>query len=233
METFDRGVERSRTDPAAAREIFSDAAERFQILIDGGIQNGKLYYNLANACLEAGQLGRAILNYRRAQRLLPGDGRIEHNLTYARSLRQDQIQATGQRAFLRTLFFWHYNTALRTRYVLAVALYLAFWLLLIARTFVPRLPWRYVLLPVLLIWLALGISVATQSLHESTEREGVLTASEVVVRKGNGRGFEPQFKQPLHEGAEFLIIEQRHDWLNIQLPDGKTGWIPESDAELI
>ena len=62
---------------------------------------------------------------------------------------------------------------------------------------------------------------------------GVLVVEEAVVRKGNGEGFEPQFEQPLHEGVEFRVLDARGDWLQIELPDEKTGWIRADQASLI
>ena len=58
-----------------------------------------------------------------------------------------------------------------------------------------------------------------------THRDGVVLTDDVVVRKGNSEGFEPQFLEPLHQGVEFRVLEQRTGWLSIELPDGKTGWI--------
>jgi uncharacterized protein YgiM (DUF1202 family) len=55
----------------------------------------------------------------------------------------------------------------------------------------------------------------------------------VVVRKGNGISYEPQYAEPLHSGAEFSVEEQRASWYLIRLSDGKTGWIPVDAAELI
>jgi len=104
---------------------------------------------------------------------------------------------------------------------------------MIARAFFPRFRWRYVLVPVLLVWVTLGISVTAETLGRSHDRQGVLVANDVVVRKSNGEGSEPQFKQKLQEGVEFVILEQHHDWWHIELPDGKTGWIRANQAEPI
>ncbi len=230
---FDRGAEIRQSDPRGAAAAFGEAAEKFQTIVDSGVRNGRLYYNLANAYLESGRLGLAIANYRRAQQRMPADGRIVHNLAYARSLRQDQIESVGGEAFLKTLFFWHYATSPRLRLNLAVAFYLVFWLLLIVGTFVR---WRrgwYVLLPVAAVGLVLGCSVLVGIRERQSTMEGVLTADDVIVRKGNGEGFEPQFKQSLHEGVEFRVLERRGDWLLIQLPDNKTGWVRSAQAEMI
>lgn len=229
---FDRGAEVRGSNSADATAAFREAADRFQLLVDSGVQNGKLYYNLGNACFESGQIGRAILNYRRAQKLIPGNGRLEHNLQYARSLRRNQIEVAGQRAFLQTLFFWHYSTSLGARYRAGLAFFVLFWLMALARSYLPGFPWRYALVPAAALWLALGVSVGADLLLDH-RAEGVILADNVVVRKGNGERFDPQFKQPLYEGLEFILVEQRREWWCIELPDGKTGWIRADQAELL
>jgi len=233
LRAFDRGSGLRSSDPHAAGRAFSESAEKFQLLVDTGLRNGALFYNLGNACLRAGELGRAILNYRRAERLIPGDGQLEANLAFARSLRQDQIPVSGSSAFLRTLFAWHFKVPLRTRYALGLGAYVMFWALLVARIYWPGLRWGYAALPCLVVWLTLGVSLASEVTVQSKDREGVLVVREAIVRKGNGDGFEPQFAQPLHEGVEFSVLERRRDWLHVELPDGKAGWIRAAQAELI
>lgn len=233
FEAFDRGGDARRSDASAAVEAFGEAARRFQLLVDAGIRNGKLYYNLGNAYLESGDIGRAILNYRRARELMPGDGRLEHNLAYARSLRRNQIESAGGRAFVHTLFFWHYGTSLRSRFLVGLMAYVVFWVWLLARVWFRRLPWRAVAIPALVIWVVLGVSVVFDVFSAARHGEGVIVADNVVVRKGNGEGFAPQFKQKLHEGVEFVVLEAHKDWLHVELPDGKSGWIRADQGELI
>ncbi len=233
LAAFDRGTSLRQQNPTEAGKAFREAAAKFQLLVDAGLRNGKLYYNLGNAYLESGQVGRAILDYRRAQELIPDDGRLMANLRYARSLRRNQLTDSGERAFLETLFFWHYGTSARARFIVAVAFYLAFWAFLVAKLFVPRLHWRWAIIPCFIGWVVLGTSVAVTTIQQSTRLSGVVVADNVIVRKGNGEGFEPQFKEQLHEGVEFDVLERRSNWLHIQLPDGKTGWISARDAQII
>jgi hypothetical protein len=230
---FDRAVQRRDTNTAQAAKDFQEAAEKFQLLVDSGVRNGRLYYNLGNAYLETGHLGRAILNYRKAAAFMPNDPRLEHNLGYARSLRRNQIETAGKQAFLHTLFFWHYETSLNARYVTGLVVFVAFWVMMIARLFFRQARWRYALVPTLVIWLALGVSVAVQTWSDARTVEAVVVEDNVVVRKGNGEGFEPQFKQKLHEGVELVVLEQQRGWCHIELPDGKTGWVKTSQIETI
>jgi hypothetical protein len=90
----------------------------------------------------------------------------------------------------------------------------------------------YVALLALAGWLSFGASVGMDLVNQTGLTEGVLVRNEVVVRKGNGEGYEPQYSQPLHEGVEFTVIEQRGGWLEIELPDGGRGWVRQQDAEL-
>ena len=58
-------------------------------------------------------------------------------------------------------------------------------------------------------------------------------AEEVIVRKGNGESYAPQFPQPLHAGTEFEVLEERGPWLAIQLDNGTSGWIRRESASLL
>ena len=233
QQAYDRGVEILRSRPDEAAEQFRLAAARFQMLVDDGVANGRLYYNLGNAYLQAGEVGRAILQYRRAERFIAGDDRLEGNLRYARSLRRDQIAPSGERALADALLSWHHTTSATTRmWVFAVA-YVLFWLLLISWIFRRAGLWRYVAGGCAVLWIACGASLAVELTSIGENLDGVILRDEVIVRKGNGEGFAPQFEQPLHEGVEFSVMEKRGDWLSIELPDGKTGWIPAAAAGLI
>ena len=108
----------------AAKPLYDKAILLYEKIIDqGGVRNAKLYYNLANAYLLKEDLGRAILNYRRAAKLDRADLNIQKNLTFARSQRVDRIETSTQKRVLGTLFFWHYDFSLRTKFLLASVLF--------------------------------------------------------------------------------------------------------------
>jgi len=104
IRSADLGAEIRQSKPDEAKEAFRKAAIKYELLVESGVRNGRLYYNLGNAYFESGQIGRAILNYRRAEQWIPGDARLEHNLNYVRSLRRNQIEAAGQQAFYAHCF---------------------------------------------------------------------------------------------------------------------------------
>ena len=68
-------------DFAAARRMYLE-------VVDAGVEDARIYYNLGNACFKSGKLGEAILWYERARRLLPHDEDIEANLRFANLVKQ-------------------------------------------------------------------------------------------------------------------------------------------------
>jgi len=209
------------------------AIDAFESLIAGGCRNGKLYYNLGNACFRTNDISHAIINYRRALRLMPGNSYVRENLKYARSRAQDKIETSGKSALIRSLFFWHFDTSLRSRTLAGIAVYVLIWVLLIAAV-IARGRWlRWPIIAAVALTLALAASCGIEHYSRSHNLEGVITAEQAVVRKGNGISYEPQFKEPLHSGTEFIVIEVRGTWLHVGLADGKTGWIQSEAAEII
>jgi len=62
---------------------------------------------------------------------------------------------------------------------------------------------------------------------------GVITARQIVARQGDGQNYPASFKEPLHAGTEFDLLERRVGWLHIKLSDDSDTWIPDNSAELI
>jgi len=75
-------------------------------------------------------------------------------------------------------------------------------------------------------------SILVERRLQSGERFGVITAAEVVARQGDGPNYPPSFKDSLHAGTEFDLIEQRPGWFHIRLSDGADAWIAEDAAAL-
>ena len=76
-------------------------------------------------------------------------------------------------------------------------------------------------------------SVVIDSHRRAHTTYGVITAPEVVARQGDGPNYPPSFKDPLHAGTEFELIEQRPGWFHIKLADGTDAWIPDDNAGLV
>lgn len=76
-------------------------------------------------------------------------------------------------------------------------------------------------------------SLVTDEIRVRTLRDGVITSHEVVARRGDGTAYQPSFVDPLHQGTEFTLLEERAGWYYIRLTDGRTCWIPGRSGELV
>jgi len=230
---FDQAQQIQADNPERARHLFRAAAQRFESLVAAGIDNGKLEYNLGNCYLQAGDTGKAVLHYRRAQRLIPRDPLLADNLAEARSRCLTNISSSRRSDVLHSVFFWHYDTSVSSQTKMAIVLYVLFFVLLTARLLVRRRALTVAALACAFATTALAGSVAATLWADQHAADGVVIARDVVVYKGPAVSYQRQFEQPLQPGTEFTRREARGDWWNIELPDGNTGWIEAASAELI
>lgn len=205
-----------------------------RLIREGDIHNAKVFYNLGNAYLLKEDLGRAILNYRRAERLDRTDPDIQKNLAFARSRRMDRVGVKAEQRVRQTLFFWHYDFSPGTRVWLTCLGLGGFF------TALTLMLWRgrgsqYMLLATIsgILLLANLGSLLVESAVQSKVAYGVITAAEVPARQGDGPNYPLSFKDPLHAGTEFEQLEHRSGWLHIRLADESEGWIPDETAEII
>lgn len=231
---FQQANELSASAPDEARELYLKSAMRFERLVrDGGVANGKLYYNIGNAYFRAGDLGRGILNYRRAEQFIPNDTNLQQNLAFARSRRKDSLGEKEEERVFRTLMFWHYDFSFSQRFGLFTVVFVALWGAAAARLFAPRPFLRWIIGIAAVLALTLGISLLVEARALRQERPGVVLAEEVVARKGDSTTYEASFRDPLHAGTEFLVVEEREQWIHAELPDGRRCWLPSRDVGLV
>jgi N-acetylmuramoyl-L-alanine amidase len=66
----------------------------------------------------------------------------------------------------------------------------------------------------------------------SSGQEGAIVLSPSLdVRSGPGKT-NPQLAE-IHEGLKISVLGGREGWLQVRLPNGLTGWVPETDVEII
>jgi hypothetical protein len=233
LRDFDEAQQSQRTQPDRARQLFRSAAQRLSSVAASGLRSGYLEYNLGNCHLQAGDLGQAILHYRRAQLLIPRDPLLADNLTLARSRCLTQIQPARQDVVLRGVFFWHYQTSSGERAYAAGGAYGLTFVLLIARAFVRRRSLLIVSAVSAAAAAVGGVSLLADRWTERNEPGAVITQMDVPVYKGPGPGYQRQFEQPLQPGVECVVLERRDRWWRVQLADGNRGWVEGAAAELV
>ncbi len=229
-QVFGVGLKQLETEPATAGRDLAVAAGMYELLADHpAIRASAALRNAGNAWLLAGDPGRALLNFRRALSLEPGDRVARAGLREARERRGTVVGsrlAPGSMAFVRD------QLAVEQRGRLLGCLLGANALLWLAAA--AALRWRSI--PARrLAWLGGGLTLAALVLWvwSAGADPGVVTARDVVGRHGNGQAYAAAWQSPLGSGVEFSLVEDRGDWWKIRLADGSEGWIPAASAERV
>ena len=222
---------------AASNALYEDghyeqAARSYQQLVDKGYGDPALYYNLGNAYFKDGDLGRAILNYLRAERLSPRDGDVRANLDFARGQTLDVLESS-EAPFVRFAASLLSRVTTGELGTVALALWLLFASCLLLLLVGPRrwLAWTKPAVLVTGVLLLLGGGALAGRLYvDSASREAVIVAEEVDVVSGPGARYTPEFT--LHAGTEAGLVEKRGAWARIALPGGSLqGWVPAASIE--
>jgi len=174
IETFDQAQELLGSDPEQARKHFLSAVQQFESVRSAGVESGPLEYNIGNCYMQAGETGKAILHYRRADRLMPNDAKLKSNLGEARRRCLTSVPISRERRVLSSLLFWHYQTTMPQRLTAAVIFYAVCWLALTARAL-----WRRRWLTALAIaagalTVTCGLSVAASDWRDRNHPDGVI-----------------------------------------------------------
>ncbi len=216
------------------RALMIKSAGQFQALIqDHRIDNGNLYYNMGNAYYEAGEIGKAILSYRQAEKLLPGFSDLQYNLNQARNkLNLPQPKQSWLENIMKGLFFWHYMMKYELRRSLLLTVFSLVWIVLMMMIFKRHAFLRMGLIILVTLNIGFGGSFLFSYYQLHFVRSGVVV-KESTARKGPGSGYEPFYQKPLLGGTEFIVTEKQENWWKIKLPMGDEVWIKEGDAGLI
>ncbi len=215
---------------------FEGALEAYESILDAGFESGGLHFNTGNAYFKLGNLGRAILHYERASRLLPRDEGVLANLELARTLTVDEVEALP-RFWVLSAWDWWIGLLPRSLLLLVVALaYLGGMtgvVALIMRRGTSVALWGgRMALAGGVFTLVLGSSVLVRELGLGRAEEAVVLVAEVRVRSApSDDGDLTVFT--VHEGTKVRIDRRSDEWAEVVLEDGKVGWLKLEAVETI
>lgn len=234
IDTYESAI--SLADAEEANEAFRQSADKFRLLVDSGVVNDGLYFNLAEASRRSGQLGQAIANYRRALRLDPDHAvyvqRLEETEQLAGITASENASLTVERIrrLNRVALRWLGPASLLALFLVA---WIGFWMMLSLRVVRPLPAWKTM---AALLLAASVVAAGSYALHLSeflSDSSAVLVSDSIPLRSGDGDQFPELATIDGAEGEQVRLIERRDDWLHVLLPDGRRGWIAANHGEVI
>ncbi len=147
------------------------AAQAYQALLDRGVRNGPVLYNLGTALLNAGDNANAVDTLLRAERYMGGSPDLARNLSIA--LARKSKGQEHHNSWQRIAFFWHFKCSAPARTATAASASLLFWVFLTAAKLGAGKWTRFPAMFCVLVFILFATSVAT-SLHQETNARRIL-----------------------------------------------------------
>lgn len=228
-------VTKQDADNAYKRGDYQHAIATYKNLLKQG-KSAEIYYNLGNAYFRSDSITMAILAYERASLLSPGDKDIRFNLQFARSKTIDKLTPESEVVFTtwyRSLV--NFITA-DTWAMISIVSIIAALILMLVYLFVPQLAWRKVGffggLFFIVVFASSTLFAWSQHKALAGQRGAIVITPSVNVKKTPVKNSEDAFV--LHEGTRVDVTDSSMKaWLGIRLADGREGWIPASQLEMI
>ncbi len=239
-EQYSRALSQAASDSAEAKQAFSDAADKYQLIIDSGVRNARLFCNAGNAYLQSGQTGRAIANYRRSLQIDSTNRVAQTNLAYADGLAKATTNAAETTLNSKPIsadaskandWIGRYVSP-RGELMIMFCAWFVLWATVGSRLLGMSLPWKTIASAAIVLFAVTATSYA-MSWHESARRMVVVIPPRVALREGDGPSFPTVPQSQLAEGRTVELIKQRGDWLQIRTENGQTGWLPKKAVEII
>ncbi len=204
---------------------FDSAAIYYDRIVESGVNNSAVFFNLGNSYYRQGKIGWAILNYEKARILSPNDPDILANLRFANLNTQDRTPEP-QRGFVETIL-WRLHTLFSLNQQVWIVLGLigllsVFFSLALFASRNIRL-WLIYVSSLLFIFLAaVGLS-AGYKIYQAESTSYAIVLEKAVDAKNQPNGTTVLFTA--HEGTKFRLRKNLDNWYLVSLPNGVSGWV--------
>ena len=209
---------------------FEDAISGYLSILDQGISNQVLYYNIGNAYYRLDKLGYARLYYEKAKSFIGLDNGlledIHYNISFLETQLVDEITPLPQFFIIKminnlTLFFSNNGWA----FILIIVLYVNLVLLLLF-LFSSSSKLKSISVKSLLFafpFLLVVFSFFYMNSYQAEDVFAILVSQNTYVKTAPSLNAANQFI--IHEGLKFEIIDMVDGWSRVLLSDGKDGWV--------
>ncbi len=219
--TFVRGLE--LFDQARTPDEYRQAAALWESMLGADYRNGAVFFNIGNAYMRAGDYGRAIAAYRKAQRFRPRDPYLDANLKQAIATAPGRLPDPPA-PWWSHVFFWSGWLSYPGKFQLAFAT-LGFAIILASVALLAKAKRVYggsagLLAASALLWIDAGIAYVDVELTRHA-----VVVKETSARKGTDEKYEPAFDKSLKEGAEFTVIDASGGWVLGHFEGIGDGWL--------
>ena len=204
---------------------YAEAIAAYEALRGQGLTSVALLFNLGNARLKAGDIGKALGAYLEASHLTPRDPDIRANLQFARKQVQGPtLSGNPLHAWLSrfTLNEWGASAAVAVWLVFAQLIAVQLW----PAAKAALRPWTLTAAALAVVIIA---GTGTAYSLEKSGLYGVVVVEKAQVHSSPFEGSDKTFD--LQDGAEVRILDEKEGWIQVTTDPRRTGWIQKQNLQ--
>jgi tetratricopeptide (TPR) repeat protein len=226
---------KSDADSAYIKNDYTTAVRIYESLLQQG-ESAEVYYNLGNSYYKSGDIARAILNYERALLLNPGNEDIHANLEIVRSKTVDKIDVAPEIFFISWMKSLinsiSINAWARWGITFFILLIVSLYFFIFSKQIKMKKTGFIGSIVCFLFVICTNMFAAYQKKTLTNRNTAIIISPSVTIRSTPNENGTSLFI--LHEGSKVTIKDNSmKNWKEITIEDGKVGWIPISDIEII
>ena len=216
--------------------LWADAVNDYELISGMGLESASLYCNTGDAYFKDENVPMAILYYEKALRIDPSYEDARYNLELLNASIQDRIDPVPEfilKVWMRDICYVMNSDSWAVCFLVFLALTLIMALVFImAPTAAGRRTGFFTgILMLIIAVFAISFSVWQKKDYMSAD-EAIIMRPVTSVKSSPAAGASTDLFI-LHEGTKVRIIDEVGRWKNIELVDGRQGWLPSEDMELI
>jgi tetratricopeptide (TPR) repeat protein len=212
------------------QKLYDSAAWYFEQIAALKPNNAEIYYNLGNTYYRLNKIAPAVLNYERALKVSPGYTLARENLALAQGRISNAIPNTGDIFFIN---WWQSITRADKAGMWAISAlvcFIAIMALLALKRFKRNINFPVQVTGILAFVFLCFLALAFASSAIAQQHTAVVMQEDTPLMNGGLKG-KPLLLVP--EGTTVKIKNKNGDWIEVALPNGRTGWIQENLVDKI
>jgi tetratricopeptide (TPR) repeat protein len=210
-----------------AENSYDSALAYYSKILDAGVKNSALYYNMGNCYYRLAMPGLARLYYEKAAVLEPNDADIKANINFITSIIVDRsADNDAESDFLASILYGiHTLLPLNVQLMAVCALLFALSIIcsaMLLKRGLTRLWLAYGAVLCAIIASVIGIS-AGYKIYAIESKQYAIILAESIDAKNQPSGTQTLFTA--HEGTKLQIRKTVGEWSLVNLSNGASGWV--------
>lgn len=221
---------------AYAEGRWSDAVDGYEMISSMGLESAALYCNTGDAYFKDGNVPMAIVYYERSLKLDPSYDDARYNLELMNAAIQDRIDPVPEfilKVWARDICYMMDSNAWAVLFLVFLALTFAMVLLFVLAPTAGGRRTGFFVGIVMLIFAVMSVSFSVWQKKDYMSADEAVVMRPVTSVKSSPAAESSTDLFILHEGTKVKIIDSVGRWNNIELADGRQGWLPSEDIEVI